>query len=512
TIVSDSEDSTVTYTTVSSPYEGRSRDVSPGVDGPPVMPKDPYAYVVDAFQALPPPDYVPGPEELEQAPPSSVYIPYVPEPVYPEYIPPEDDVFPAEEQPLPAAASPTADSPGYIPESDPDEDPEDDDEDSEEDPADYPADHDDDDEEEEPSGDDADEEDEEQDEDDDDEEEEHPTSFLAMPIPPTSPHTPLSSPLPQMPSPPLPASPLILLIPLPAASPPLQLLSFDRRADRPEVTLLPRKRLSIVHCSGYEAEESSVAASARPMEGRRADYGFVDSVEAEIKQRRAEDIGYGIRDTWIDLRDVDEEEALTTLEGVNTRVTELAAVQEQDTRDIYRVMEDTQGRQTEIFQRVEALVDDSQYHYETGRLVDQEARYVIFSYELKKMAPKKAAPKRTTRMEMVFRISNCLAENQVKFATCTLLAGALTWWNSHVRIVGTDATYMMTWIELKKKMADKYCPRNEMKKIETELWNLEVQGTDVTRSVAASKPKTMQEASEMATGLMDKKIHTYEER
>nr|GFD61604.1 hypothetical protein [Tanacetum cinerariifolium] len=44
-MMSDSEDSTVTYTTVSSPYEGRSGDVSPGVDGPPVMPEDPYAYV-----------------------------------------------------------------------------------------------------------------------------------------------------------------------------------------------------------------------------------------------------------------------------------------------------------------------------------------------------------------------------------------------------------------------------------------------------------------------------------
>nr|GFD62371.1 hypothetical protein [Tanacetum cinerariifolium] len=61
-------------------------------------------------------------------------------------------------------------------------------------------------------------------------------------------------------------------------------------------------------------------------------------------------------------RDVAEEEALTTLEGVNTRVTEVAAVQEQDSHDFYRVMEDTQGRQTKIFQRVEALVDDSQYH------------------------------------------------------------------------------------------------------------------------------------------------------
>nr|GFD47566.1 hypothetical protein [Tanacetum cinerariifolium] len=42
------------------------------------------------------------------------------------------------------------------------------------------------------------------------------------------------------------------------------------------------RRLSIVHCPGYEAGESSVAA-ARSIEGRRADYGFVDSVEAEIR-------------------------------------------------------------------------------------------------------------------------------------------------------------------------------------------------------------------------------------
>nr|GEX60743.1 hypothetical protein [Tanacetum cinerariifolium] len=323
------------------------------------MPKDPYAYV---------------------APPSPVYIPYVPELVYPEYIPPEDDVFPTEEQPLPATASLTTESPRYIPESDPDKHPEeDDDEDPEEDSADYPADHDDK-EEEEPSGDDADEEDEGQDEDDDDKEEEHPASadsispppalcvtarisfrpqpltlsftkedaerFLAMPIPPPSPLTLLSSLLLQIPSPLLPASPTILPIPLPTASPPLQ----------------------------YEARESSVTAAARLIEGRRVDYGFVDSVEAEIRRRRAKDIGYGIRDTWIDPRDVAEEEALMTLEGVNTRVTKLAAVQEQDTQDIYKVMEDTQGRQTEIFRRVEALVDDSQYHYETGQLVDQEAR------------------------------------------------------------------------------------------------------------------------------------------
>nr|GFD18360.1 hypothetical protein [Tanacetum cinerariifolium] len=80
-----------------------------------------------------------------------------------------------------------------------------------------------------------------------------------------------------------------------------------------------KKRLSILHCLGYEAGKSLVAVAARLIEGRRADYGFVDSLEAKIRRQRVEDIGYGIRNTWIDPRDVAEEEALTTLEVVNIR-------------------------------------------------------------------------------------------------------------------------------------------------------------------------------------------------
>ncbi|GJY27224.1 hypothetical protein Tco_0401950, partial [Tanacetum coccineum] len=148
-IMSDSEESTVTYTAVPSLYEDSSNMGSPGVEGPPMMPQDPHAYVVAIFQASPSLDYVPGPEKPEQAPPSPVYLPYVPEPVYPEYIPPEDDVLPAEEQPLPVAASPTTESRGYIPESDPEEE---DEEDPEEDPADYPTDRGDDRDDEESSG------------------------------------------------------------------------------------------------------------------------------------------------------------------------------------------------------------------------------------------------------------------------------------------------------------------------------------------------------------------------
>ncbi|GJZ80561.1 hypothetical protein Tco_0645555 [Tanacetum coccineum] len=370
-----------------------------------------------AYQVPPSPDYIPGPE----VPPSPDYIPgpeepqspppldFVPEPMYPEYIPQEDEILPAEEQPLPAAASPTADSPGYVPESDPEEEPEEDDEDPEEDPADYPADRDDDDD------------DDEDEDEDEEEEEEHPAPadsvppvhrmtarisirdepsislppreeverLLALTTPPPSPLTPLSSPLPHIPSPPFPASPpaspirplgyraaMIRLraetpstshpLPLPTSSPPLQLLSSDHRTDRPEITLPPRKRLGIDLGPRYEIGESSAAAATRPIGGRRADYGFVGTMDTEIRRQRAEEVGYGIRDVWVDPREAVEEVAPMTLEGVNTRVTELTAVQEQDTQDIYAVIEDTQDRQTQIYQSVETLFDDSQYHHKTA--------------------------------------------------------------------------------------------------------------------------------------------------
>ncbi|GJX42344.1 reverse transcriptase domain-containing protein [Tanacetum coccineum] len=60
-----------------------------------------------------------------------------------------------------------------------------------------------------------------------------------------------------------------------------------------------------------------------------------------------------------------------------------------------------------------------------------------------------------------------------------MLGAALTWWNGHVRTLGHDAAYAMTWEILKKKLTDKYCPKGEIKKLEIELWNLKVKGNDV---------------------------------
>nr|GEZ81485.1 hypothetical protein [Tanacetum cinerariifolium] len=150
-------------------------------------------------------------------------------------------------------------------------------------------------------------------------------------------------------------------------------------------------------------------------------------------------------------------------------------------------------------------------------------------------------------MESVFNISGCAIENHVKFATCTLLDTALTWWNSQIRFLGPKA-YAMTWEVLKKKMTDKYCPEGGLKKLEIELWNLKVKGNDVptytncfqeltlicTKFVAnenekidkyisglldniygnvnSSKPRTLDETIELTNDLMDQKLRTYAER
>ncbi|GJW47360.1 hypothetical protein Tco_0079006 [Tanacetum coccineum] len=82
------------------------------------------------------------------------------------------------------------------------------------------------------------------------------------------------------------------------------------------------------------------------------------------------------------------------------------------------------------------------------------------------------------RIETVFHISNCTVENQIKFATCTLLGSALTWWNSHVMTVGQDELALM-------------CARmfpEESDKIERYVGGLP------HGSVMPSKPKTMQDA------------------
>nr|GFA28540.1 hypothetical protein [Tanacetum cinerariifolium] len=205
--MSSDSHATITYTSMSS-----HEVIVNGYYGMPMDPLDLYVQLV--MEAPPSPDYIPGPEAPPspdyipgpEAPPSPDYIPgpdappspdyipgpdappspdYIPGPEYLEYLPPADDMLPAEEQPLPAAVSSTTESSEHITDSEPKMEPEEDDgdnENSEGDSIEYPTsrgDDDSDDDGDDLSEDDADDEDNEESLDNKEEEEEH----LALTVP-----------------------------------------------------------------------------------------------------------------------------------------------------------------------------------------------------------------------------------------------------------------------------------------------------------------------------------------
>ncbi|GJT73881.1 putative reverse transcriptase domain-containing protein [Tanacetum coccineum] len=332
-----------------------------------------------------------------------------------------------------------------------------------------------------------------------------------------------------LPSPPLPPLPPSLYIP------PL----VDRRDDIPKSEQPPRKRLCLSTLgSKYEIGENS---TARPTRGRGIDYGFVSTIDAEERRQGIRDVGYDIRDTWVDPAEAVPKIAPMTVEEVNTRVTKLAELHEHDTQDLYALLEDAQDIwmvEEEAYASREAWAHsiglsqathqelqthrDHVYVHEThlqahqtqlqlqGTLIRTQhqvhkTRFQMQQAEIaalretgrrnqaqmrraRQPAPDARIPdhqdasgdadSHIEKMESVFNISGCAIENQVKFATCTLLGAALTWWNGQIRTLGPEA-YEMTWEVLKKKMTDKYCPQGEIKKLEIELWNLKVKGNDV---------------------------------
>nr|GEW57507.1 putative reverse transcriptase domain-containing protein [Tanacetum cinerariifolium] len=586
---------------------GSLRVIVYGYDGLPMLPVAPLS-----------PDYVPGPEE-PQTPPTPqdenehepMFIQphdpnFVPEPIYPEYIPLEDEhVLPTKEQPLPLVISPTAESPEYVVESDLEEDPEEyEDDETEDGPVDYPMDGGDDgnDDDGDSSGDDANDENEDEDDEEEEEEEQHlaPADFaiviptdelaeverlLAMPTPSPSPLTSLS---PHFVRERLARCTAPAALPSPLLPPPLHMPPpLYRKDDIPETEMPPRKRLCLSTLgSKYEVGESS---TARPTGGRGIDYGFVDPTETV------------------------PEIAPMAMGEVNTRVTELAELHEHDTQDLYALLEDAQDSRTRISQRVarsiglsQAVHSELQTHQEqvyahefqlqthqtqlqlqsTLIQTQHQLHETRFQMQQAKMTELREADRRqimapvtrqgpstlpnntnpnnmTTKsvqaiidqallrnstngdgshsshednrrnvqtarrcfyaefmkcqplnlkgtkgvvgltrwiekMESVFQISGCAIENQVKFATCTVLDADLTWWNSQIRSLGSDA-YSMTW---------------EFAADETEKIDKYVSGlpNNIYGSVKASKPKTLDETIELANDLMDQKLRTYAKR
>ena len=67
----------------------------------------------------------------------------------------------------------------------------------------------------------------------------------------------------------------------------------------------------------------------------------------------------------------------------------------------------------------------------------------------------------------------------MKFAACTFIDRALTWWNSQVKSLTLPVANTMGWESLKELMLVEYCPRGEMQKLEHELRNLKMKGSDI---------------------------------
>nr|GEV00171.1 hypothetical protein [Tanacetum cinerariifolium] len=119
----------------------------------------------------------------------------------------------------------------------------------------------------------------------------------------------------------------LLAMPTPSPSP-------HRQDDIPKFEKPPHKRLCLSTLGfRYEVGESSTR-------GRGVYYGFADTVEAEMRHQGIDEVVYGIRDAWIDPVEAVPKMAPTTLEVVNTRVTELVELYEHDTQDLYGLLED----------------------------------------------------------------------------------------------------------------------------------------------------------------------------
>ncbi|GJW18298.1 putative reverse transcriptase domain-containing protein [Tanacetum coccineum] len=367
------------------------------------------------------------------------------------------------------------------------------------------------------------------------------------------------------------------------------------RDDIPEEDMPPRRRFVRV------PPPCPHAPATRPPRGQ---YDFVDTVEAgqglicslgydartvARAADRVEDVGY------VRALQASKHRMMTSIKEVNLRVSYQAQVRRQESEDFYTQLHDARtdridirleidvvrGQRTAyeielhevrqayliseaqnraLLARLETLETHmSRIEWQRQRAEDDAVRQMMCIHVLEARAQIDTVEDTGSccivglsqwlkKMKSVFHISGCAINNQVKFATYTLLGAALTWWNDHVRTLGHDAAYAMTWGTLKKKLTDKYCPKGKIKKLEIELWNLRVRGNDVAaytqrfqelalmctkfladetkkvdkyisglpdnihRNVISARPKTLDDAIELANDLMDQKIRTYAER
>ncbi|GJS60960.1 putative reverse transcriptase domain-containing protein [Tanacetum coccineum] len=590
---SDNASSAVTYTSVSSDSNGPSSWGIPLVNAGELPEMDPYEEVAQQGQAHPlSPAYVPDPMELDE------HVPvYVPEPEHPKYHAPSEDDIQVEDQPYADDASPTAESPGYIVDSDSME------EDTDEDSIDYPDEPEDDDEdpEEDPN--------EEHEPEDEDTKGEEASKSSDKTEPFEEDETAVTPPPPRhrgarisvIPQTPMDASTHALIdafaarplpsLPLPLPSPPPTSPTYDQaplghraamirmRDDIPEEDMPPRRRFVLTAPPpGCDVAESSAAAAAR---APRRQYDFVDTVEAgqglirspghdartiARAADRAEDVGY------VRALQASEHRMMTSIEEVNLRVSYQAQVRRQESEDFYTQLHDARTDRRDIRLEID-VVRGQRTAYETEL---HEVRQAYLSFEARNRAllarletlethmsrmewQRQRAEDdavrqmmRTQVLEARARIdmvedtdSSCAKDSKKACATARVLSNtdfhkihpenfketeALLALSSMarkdgIRTLGHDAAYAMTWGTLKKKLMNKYRPKGvfprELALMCTKFLTDETEKVDkyisglpdnIHGNVMSARPKTLDEAIELANDLMDQKLRTYAER
>nr|GFA84392.1 reverse transcriptase domain-containing protein [Tanacetum cinerariifolium] len=216
-----------------------------------------------------------------------------------------------------------------------------------------------------------------------------------------------------------------------------------RRDDTPEEDMPPRRRFVFIAPSPRCDVAVSFAAAA--VRAPKEDVGALHAFEHRM---------------------------MTSIEEANLRISYQAQVRMKESKYFYIQLHDAQTHRRDI--RLKIDVVRGQRTANETELQEEDV-----SQSLGGGLRRRVQPARLEKMESVFHISGCAIDNQVKFATCTMLGAALTWSNGHVRTLGHDVAYAMTWGTLKKKLMDKYCPKGKIKKLEIELWNLRVNGNDV---------------------------------
>nr|GEV76124.1 reverse transcriptase domain-containing protein [Tanacetum cinerariifolium] len=277
-------------------------------------------------------------------------------------------------------------------------------------------------------------------------------------------------------------TPPLLPIPLPVPS-------TSHRAEIPEADTPPRKRLLLTAPRlGCEIGESSAAAARQPGPTTAQMVNMRVSYYVDVRSRESSEF-------YSRPNDAQEDRAAVRAEIEVLRRERLAY--EQESIQIHKALTKSEAYSRTLEARV-AVLETQTHHHEWQRKTadDFAVQHIMRTQALEVEAHIDILEDTGTegvvgltqwfkKMKFVFNISNCTAACQVKYAGCTLQGVALTWWNSHMKTVTLEVAQALTWKTLKKMMTDK---------------------------VKATRPKTMQEAIEFASELMDRKIRTFAER